>query len=122
MFRSSIDSAFEFEKTNTALHCKRFVLYHSLIGADVRRRKRHGEFAIDAFPSQFIDRAANAGWGYRVKDDYGYFGKGITGYVHYMEAFRRNNGDGRKPRGGKSGCFTALTLLALGAGLLLLLL
>ena len=31
-----------------------------------------------------------------MKDDYGYFGKGTTGYVHYMEAFRRNGKRRRK--------------------------
>ena len=46
-----------------------------------------------------------------MKDDYGYFGKGTTGYVHYMEAFRRNNGGGKKPSGGKSGCLSTLLIL-----------
>lgn len=46
-----------------------------------------------------------------MKDDYGYFGKGTTGYVHYMESFRRNsNGGGNKPRG-KSGCLSTLLLM-----------
>ena len=46
-----------------------------------------------------------------MKDDYGYFGKGTTGYVHYMESFRRNsNGGGKKPRG-KSGCLSKLLIL-----------
>ena len=49
-----------------------------------------------------------------MKDDYGYFGKGTTGYVHYMEAFQRNNGGGKKPGGGKNGCLSTLVLLALG--------
>ena len=47
----------------------------------------------------------------RMKDDYGYFGKGTTGYVHYMEAFRRNsNGGGNKPRG-KNGCLSTLLIM-----------
>jgi hypothetical protein len=25
-------------------------------------------------------------------DDYGYFGKGVDGYAHYMQAFERNFG------------------------------
>lgn len=53
-----------------------------------------------------------------MNDDYGYFGKGTTGYVHYMQAFNRNNGSGgggRKPGGG---CLTVL--LALTIGILLL--
>lgn len=43
--------------------------------------------------------------------DFGYFGKGLTGYVHYMQAFNRNNG-GKPPSGRKSGCATT-TLLCL---------
>jgi hypothetical protein len=27
-----------------------------------------------------------------MKDDYGYFGTGTTGYAHYMQAFERNFG------------------------------
>ena len=50
-----------------------------------------------------------------MPDDYGYFGKGITGYTHYMEAFKRNNGGGKRPSGGKSGCLTALILPVLAA-------
>ncbi len=46
-----------------------------------------------------------------MKDDYSYFGKGTTGYVHYMEAFQRNNGGGKKPSGGKSGCLSTLVAL-----------
>ena len=49
--------------------------------------------------------------------DYGYFGKGITGYTHYMQAFSRNNG-GRKPSGGKGGCLSVLMLLLLSGVLL----
>jgi len=49
-----------------------------------------------------------------MPDDYGYFGKGITGYTHYMQAFNRNNGGGKKPSGGKGGCLSVLLLLLLG--------
>lgn len=48
-----------------------------------------------------------------MPDDFGYFGKGITGYTHYMEAFERNNGGKKRPRGGKNGCLTALALMLL---------
>ena len=47
-----------------------------------------------------------------MKDDYGYFGKGTTGYVHYMESFNRNNGGGKQPGGGRSGCLSTLVVLA----------
>jgi hypothetical protein len=49
-----------------------------------------------------------------MKDDYGYFGKGTTGYVHYMEAFKRNNGGGKRPGGPKGGCLSTLVFLLLG--------
>ena len=46
-----------------------------------------------------------------MPDDYGYFGKGITGYTHYMQAFDRNNRGGKKPpSGGKGGCLSVLLL------------
>ncbi len=47
-----------------------------------------------------------------MPDDFGYFGKGITGFAHYMQAFERNNG-GKRPSGGKGGCLTTLVLLLL---------
>jgi hypothetical protein len=43
-----------------------------------------------------------------MPSDFGYFGKGLTGYTHYMQAFDRNNGGGKKPDGGKSGCLTCM--------------
>lgn len=49
-----------------------------------------------------------------MPDDYGYFGKGLTGYAHYMQAFERNNGGGKKPSGRNGGCLSAI-LLALFA-------
>ena len=47
-----------------------------------------------------------------MPDDFGYFGKGQTGYTHYMQAFERNNG-GKRPSGGKSGCLTSVLLIVL---------
>ena len=43
--------------------------------------------------------------------DYGYFGKGPSGYAHYMTAFKRNQGGG----GGNGGCNGGCFLLLLGA-------
>ncbi|NLI53940.1 MAG: HFLK protein [Clostridiales bacterium] len=58
-----------------------------------------------------------------MPDDYGYFGKGITGYAHYMLANEDNNKQSKKPSGGgKGGCLTLLVLLTLGAALLPLIL
>ncbi len=47
-----------------------------------------------------------------MQDDFGYFGKGQTGYAHYMQAFNRNNGGEKRPSGGKSGCLTSVLLIA----------
>lgn len=47
-----------------------------------------------------------------MPDDYGYFGKGQTGYTQYMQAFERNNG-GKKPPSGKGGCLTCLLTIIL---------
>lgn len=55
-----------------------------------------------------------------MPDDYGYFGKGFSGYSHYMQALERNNGGGKKPGGPKGGCLSTLALLTLGAALLIL--
>lgn len=57
-----------------------------------------------------------------MPDDFGYFGKGITGYAQYMTAFNRNNGGGKRPRGGKGGCLTVLTFVLLFVMILALLL
>ncbi|MEG1437423.1 MAG: HFLK protein [Oscillospiraceae bacterium] len=49
-------------------------------------------------------------------DDFGYFGNGIDGYVHYNQAFDRNfkGGGGGGNGGGGSGCLTAfLPILAI---------
>ncbi len=56
------------------------------------------------------------------EDDYGYFGKGLNGYAHYMLANEGNSKRGRQPTGGKGGCLTTLAFFTLGAVLLLLIL
>lgn len=43
-----------------------------------------------------------------MPDDFGYFGKGVTGCVQYMTAFDRNKGGGKPPSGGKGGCLSCL--------------
>ena len=40
--------------------------------------------------------------------DYGYFGKGSTGYAQYMTAFRRNRKGGGGGGGSRGGCFLLL--------------
>jgi len=57
-----------------------------------------------------------------MPEDYGYFGKGLTGYAHYMQAFHRNQGRKNRPPQKKGGCLTTLALLSLPAAVLLLLL
>ena len=37
--------------------------------------------------------------------DYGYFGKGSTGYAQYMTAFRRSRKGGGGGGGSRGGCF-----------------
>jgi len=44
-----------------------------------------------------------------MSDDYGYFGKGTEGYIHYMQSFNHNfgkGGGGKRPSGG--GCLTQI--------------
>ena len=43
-------------------------------------------------------------------DDYGYFGKGLTGYAHYMEALK-DSGSGGGGRRGKGGCGSELLII-----------
>ena len=43
-------------------------------------------------------------------DDYGYFGKGLTGYAHYMEALK-DSGSGGGGRRGKGGCGSGLLII-----------
>ena len=59
-----------------------------------------------------------------ANDDYGYFGKGDTGYAQYMTAFNRNFGGSSGGSGGDGsgcGCLIAiavvvvLVLLAMGS-------
>ena len=57
-----------------------------------------------------------------MPDDFGYFGKGSSGYAHYMQAFERNNGGGKKPGGAKGGCLSTLLLLCCFAALILMIL
>ena len=47
-----------------------------------------------------------------MRDDYGYFGKGIDGYVHYMQA--QDEGKKRGPGGGSGGGCLSVLLVALG--------
>ncbi len=50
--------------------------------------------------------------------DFGYFGKGSTGYAHYMTAFERNNkggGSGGGKRNSNGGCLSCLLLMLLPA-------
>lgn len=48
-----------------------------------------------------------------MADDYGYFGKGTEGYVHYMQAVEENSGKkggGGGKRGGNGGCLQTILL------------
>ena len=49
--------------------------------------------------------------------DYGYFGKGLTGYAHYMQALKESGsgGGGRRSKGGcGSGLLIILIIMILG--------
>ncbi len=46
-----------------------------------------------------------------MNDDFGYFGKGIDGYVHYNQAFERNFKNGGNGSGG-NGCLSAFLPIA----------
>ena len=51
-----------------------------------------------------------------ANDDYGYFGKGSTGYAQYMTAFNRNfggssGGGGGNHGGGGCGCLIAIAVI-----------
>lgn len=41
-------------------------------------------------------------------DDYGFYGKGFSGYSHYMQAFKSSGGGG----GGGGGCGTRVFVIA----------
>jgi hypothetical protein len=45
-----------------------------------------------------------------MDDDYGYFGKGITGYVHYNEAMKNSGGGGGGGGGSRGGCLTVMII------------
>lgn len=51
-----------------------------------------------------------------MSDDFGPYGKGLDGYVHYMQSFnetqKRGGGGGQRPSS-SNGCFTSI-LLVLG--------
>lgn len=47
-----------------------------------------------------------------ANDDYGYFGKGSTGYAQYMTAFNRNFGGSSGGGGGNhGGCLIAIAVI-----------
>ena len=50
-----------------------------------------------------------------ANDDYGYFGKGSTGYAQYMTAFNRSfggsSGGGGGGDGGGCGCLIAIAVI-----------
>ena len=51
-----------------------------------------------------------------ANNDYGYFGKGSTGYAQYMTAFNRNfggssGGGGGNHGGGGCGCLIAIAVI-----------
>lgn len=52
----------------------------------------------------------------RVSKDYGFYGKGIEGYVQYMQAFEdskkgSSGGGGNHQNGNNTGCAAVLTIL-----------
>jgi hypothetical protein len=56
-----------------------------------------------------------------MSGDFGPYGKGFDGYVHYTQAFdeaKRGGGDGRKPSS-NGGCLTNITLLFIAFALVL---
>ena len=44
-------------------------------------------------------------------DDYGYFGKGLTGYAQYMQALKESGSGGGGRRRGKGGCGSGLLII-----------
>jgi len=52
-----------------------------------------------------------------MKDDFGVYGKGFSGYIHYMTAYKQSqhSGSGNKPKRNKStagpGCITQILVL-----------
>ena len=54
------------------------------------------------------------------KHDFGYFGKGIDGYVHYNQSFEQNKKDGNFNGGGLWGYIANLGCLRLIGGAVIL--
>lgn len=69
-----------------------------------------------------------------MPNDYGYFGKGSTGYAHYQQTFNRcfgsgsgggghrppNNNNNNNNGGGDSGCLTAIGITVVACAVILL--
>lgn len=59
-----------------------------------------------------------------MPNDYGYFGKGTEGYIHYKKTFDRTYGSGgggnRHNRNNNTGCFPLVCIAALIVFLILL--
>ncbi len=49
-----------------------------------------------------------------MSDDYGYFGKGIDGYVHYMQSVDESKRSGGSRPPSKSGCLTSVLFVCSG--------
>jgi len=49
-----------------------------------------------------------------MPNDYGYFGKGFDGYVHYMQAVDEAKRGGSKRPPSKSGCLTSVLFICSG--------
>lgn len=47
-----------------------------------------------------------------MSDDYGYFGKGITGYAHYTQAVKNSSGGGGGNRN-SGGCLSVIMIIVL---------
>ena len=57
-----------------------------------------------------------------MANDYGYFGKGSSGYAHYMQTFNAAHGGGGGGKGGGSngGCLGVVLVILLAGRVLLL--
>lgn len=59
---------------------------------------------------------------YIKNDDYGYLGKGSTGYAHYMQAFnesQKGGGGGGQPPQNNSGCLVVVVATVIIAALII---
>lgn len=54
-----------------------------------------------------------------MPNDYGYFGKGSTGYAHYQQTFNRCFGSG-SGGGDNGGCLTAIGITVVACAVVLL--